>query len=366
MDKTIKQVLLMIEAAGFEAYIVGGYVRDFILKIKSTDIDICTNATPKDLTAIFEEYNYKSDDYGSFKIISDKYNVDITTYRKESKYENRKPTEVEYINNLITDLNRRDLTINAICMNSKEVIIDLLNGIVDIETKTIRVIGDANTKLKEDPLRILRAIRFASSLDFKIEDSLASAINNNKNLVANLSNTRKKEELEKILTTKKSLDGLTMLKKYGIDKYLDISYNNIIYSKDLCGMYSQIEVSDNYQFTKEEKKNITLIKEILSFGKINSKILFEYGLYLSTVAGEILGMDRKDIAMMFQSLPITSVNEINITASDIINTLKISPSKTIKIIFDEIKEKILDGTINNEKEDLTEYINDNKGKWDNA
>ncbi|HOZ88890.1 MAG TPA: CCA tRNA nucleotidyltransferase, partial [Bacilli bacterium] len=103
MHKMIKSVLEKIEQNGYEAYLVGGFVRDSLLGIKTTDIDICTNALPKDLATIFED-QYKIDNsYGVIKIINDKFNFDITTYRKESKYVGHKPGAIEYINNLLVD-----------------------------------------------------------------------------------------------------------------------------------------------------------------------------------------------------------------------------------------------------------------------
>jgi len=363
MDKTIKRVLELIEESGFEAYVVGGYVRDFLLKIKSTDIDICTNARPKDLTEIFKDYNTRVEDYGSFKIISDRFTFDITTYRKESNYEYRKPTKIEYIDNLIQDLNRRDLTINAICMNSKGMIIDLLNGILDIKSKTIRMIGDVDTKLKEDPLRILRALRFASSLGFDIEETLLCGINLNKHLVQDLSNTRKKEEIEKILVGKNCLVGLSLLKEYEIDKYLGIRYAIVKYTEDLCGMYAQMEFDDFYSFTKGELKNIKLIKEVITYGKIDENVLFDYGLYVCTVAGEIFGISRKDVTCMYDQLPIKQINEINITSKEIISILQIEPSVIIKSVQNELKTLILKGVLSNDRTILEEYLIINKGMW---
>ena len=366
MDKTVKRVLEIIEEAGFEAYIVGGYVRDFILKIKSTDVDICTNATPKDLQIIFKDYSTKSDDYGSFKIVSDKYNFDITTYRKEYKYENRKPIEIEYVNNLLVDLNRRDITINAICMNSNGLIIDLLNGIADLENKVIRVIGEPEMKFIQDPLRILRVVRFASLLGFTIENSVEEAIIRNSDLVRTLSNTRKKEELEKILLAKNSLSALKLLKMFGLDEAMGIKYDNVVYTDDLCGMYAQLDVDSFYSFTKEERRSIGIIKEIVLYGKIDRDILFNYGLYFSTVAGEIMGLSRKDITAMYEEMPLTSMSEIEVDANDIMKALELAPSKMIKIVQDKLKDLILAGTLVNERQEIISYLQNNKGGFSHA
>ena len=126
----------VIEKEGYEAYVVGGYVRDLLLGISSYDIDICTNATPKELMNIFPSASPKNLGGIDFKI--KEYHIEITTYREEIKYKNRKPIEFNYINNLVEDLQRRDFTVNAICMNSKGEIIDLVGGIDDLSNLKIK------------------------------------------------------------------------------------------------------------------------------------------------------------------------------------------------------------------------------------
>jgi len=197
LNKVIKNVLTTIENNGYEAYLIGGYVRDLLVGKSTYDIDICTNATPKDLINIFPKSSTKNLGGIDFKI--KEYHFEITTYRKEIKYKNRKPIEYNYINNLLEDLERRDFTINAICMNSKGEIIDLINGTKDISNMSVRMINNPEEKIKEDPLRILRAIRIATTLNFTLEKTLYKAIKDNYNEVSKLSSTRIKEELDKIL-----------------------------------------------------------------------------------------------------------------------------------------------------------------------
>ena len=180
MEKNIKKILETLENEGYQAYLVGGYVRDYLLGVTSFDVDIATDALPKDIHRIF---NSSKNNYGSVNIKVDKLNVDITTFRKDLNYVNRRPSKVVYINNLKEDLERRDFTINAICMNKNGKIIDLLNGCKDLDRRTIKMIGSIDVKLKEDPLRIMRAIRFACILDFKIEDELYEKIKEYKNSI---------------------------------------------------------------------------------------------------------------------------------------------------------------------------------------
>ena len=192
MNNKIKKVLNKLEENGFEAYIVGGFVRDFLMGVASTDVDICTNALPKDIINIFDIKKVPVS-YGSVSLSCDEYNFDITTYRTESNYENRRPQNIEYTNNLLEDIKRRDFTINTICMNKDGKIFDYLSGQNDILNKQIKVVGDINTKFIEDPLRILRAIRFSIILDFNLDITILDFINKNKELIKNLSFTRKKE-----------------------------------------------------------------------------------------------------------------------------------------------------------------------------
>ncbi len=362
MDKIIKDILTKIENNGFEAYIVGGYVRDLYLDIKSTDIDISTNALPKDLIKIFKQGILSKESYGSFKIKKNNYQFDITTYRKEAKYVNRRPTEVTYINNLIEDLQRRDFTVNSLCMNLKGQIIDLLDGVKDIEQKLIRTIGSPKEKFKEDPLRILRAVRFSIVLDFNLEQETNKWLKKQAKLVKTLSYDRKKEELEKIFVSKNFLKGLEILKKYNLLNHLEIKYKKIIPVNDLCGIWAQIEVSNKYPFTKQETENINIIKKIIKYGKIDNTTLFDYGLYLNTVAGSVLGLKQGLISKQYSALPIKSLKDIDIETKEIIKLLNIKPSNILKEIINDLKNKILKLELKNDQVELEKYL---VGKWKN-
>ncbi len=363
MEKIIKRVLRDIESNGFEAYIVGGYVRDLLIGNISSDIDICTNALPKDLHKIFP-INNNSNNYGGFNLKIKKYNIDITTYREELKYENRKPVEIKYVDNLLKDLERRDFTINAICMNYNDKIIDLVGGIEDIEKRTIRMIGNIDKKLREDPLRILRAIRISTILSFQISQDLDEGIQRHATLVKNLSITRIKSEINKILLSTNFQEGLKLLKKYNILDILNINYNNIIYVNDINGMWAQLEFPDYFTFTKQEKENIIKIREVINYGKIDNYILFTYGLYISQIAGNILGIPKKDINNMFNKMKITNKDELNIKASEILNILKIE-NRHISEVTNKLILLILNNKLNNTKRDLKNYLIHHKEEFTN-
>ena len=354
MNKIIKKVLKNIENNGFEAYIVGGYVRDLLLGNISWDIDICTNALPKDLHRIFP-VNNNSNNYGGFNLKIKKYNIDITTYREELKYENRKPVEIKYIDNLLKDLERRDFTINAICMNSSDKIIDLVGGINDIENRVIRMIGNIDKKLKEDPLRILRAIRFSTILNFQIDKYLEQGIIKNSYLISNLSMTRIKSELNKILLSPNFEMGLKLLKEYKILSILKLNYDNIIYVNDINGMWAQLEFTDNFTFTKQEKENIIKIREVMNYGKIDNNVLYNYGLYISQIAGNIIGIPKNEINNKFNKMQITNKGELSITSKEIVSILNI-PEKNISNVVNKLILLILDNKLNNSKREIKKYL----------
>ena len=354
MEKNIKKILETLENEGYQAYLVGGYVRDYLLGVTSFDVDIATDALPKDIHRIF---NSSKNNYGSVNIKIDKLNVDITTFRKDLNYVNRRPSKVVYINNLKDDLERRDFTINAICMNKDGKIIDILHGCKDLDRRTIKMIGDIDVKLKEDPLRIMRAIRFACILDFKIEDELYEKIKEYSYLVGDLSKERIKNELDKILISKNYKYGLELMKDTRISEVLGINYDDINYVDDLLGMWAQVKVL-NIPFTNVEKGNIIKITEVLDFGKIDNEILYKYGLYISRVAGKILNIKTTKISKMYNKLPIKSREDIDITSKEISSIVGVG--EVIGDTYKIIEKEILNYRLKNKKSEILKYLEKRK------
>ena len=364
MYNTAIQLLKQIEEKGFDAYIVGGYPRDLYLKRPSVDIDICTNATPKDLKEIFGSIMLPTVNYGSVTIIKNKIRFEITTFRKDIKYENNRiPVKIKYIDSLSDDIKRRDFTINTICMDSDGTIIDLLNGRQDIDNKIIKMVGNPKIRLKEDSLRILRAVRFATVLDFKIDDELKKYIKKYSYLLKNLSYYRKKEELDKIFSSNNVEYGIELIKELNLAEPLELNnIDQITIIPSSVGIWAQLDVSDKYTFTNNEKDLIEKIKELENKNILDVDILYKYGLYLLTLVGEIKCIDRKLITIKHSELPIHSRLDINISAEEICNSLNKKPGEFLKHIYEDLEYKILHRKLNNDQQEIINYIINNYKK----
>lgn len=355
MNEKIRLVLNKIMDRGFEAYLVGGFVRDYFLGRETYDVDIATNALPKDIIDIFNLNTSTEDNYGSISFKDKTYSYEITTYRKDFSYVARKP-QIEFVNDLKIDVLRRDFTINSLYMDVGGNIIDELNGVEDLNNKIIRCIGNINDKMVEDPLRILRTIRFATLLDFNIEENLFFYIKQNKELISTLSYTRRKEELDLIFKSKNVARGIKIIKSLGIEKCLDISVNDIVPCDNYLGIWAQIESSGKYPFNNQESDTIDAIKKVLKYGIIDNIVLYQYGLYVSVIAGEILGYQKSYISEIYKDMPIYNSKDIAINGNDIMEILEIEPSEKISKIFEDLELNILHDNLKNEYEELKGYI----------
>ena len=194
----VKFVLSTLLDAGFKAYIVGGCVRDSLLNLPAGDYDICTDAAPRNVTALFSKTVATGIKHGTVTVIAGKTPVEVTTFRTDGNYsDSRRPDSVEFVGDLKTDLSRRDFTVNAMCFNEAEGLIDYFGGIDDLKAKTLRTVGDTDRRFKEDALRILRLFRFSSTLGFGIEKSTFDAAIKNAPLLKNISAERIAKELNK-------------------------------------------------------------------------------------------------------------------------------------------------------------------------
>jgi poly(A) polymerase/tRNA nucleotidyltransferase (CCA-adding enzyme) len=234
IPKEIVDVSDALQEAGFEAYLVGGCVRDVLRGAKPKDWDLTTNATPEQIMAIFP-HTYYENEFGTVGVVNDNAtdetlkNVEVTTYRLEAEYhDNRRPSNVQFSQNLEDDLKRRDFTINAIAISlpqggddsSKGQIVDLFGGQEDLSRKIIRTVGDPQERFGEDALRILRAIRLSAELGFTISLETAQAIQEKAETLSKISKERIRDEFVKILMSKEPMLALIVSHKMGVLQYV--------------------------------------------------------------------------------------------------------------------------------------------------
>ena len=181
-------------------------------------------------------------------------------------------------------------------------------------------------------------------------------LESNSSLVNNLSKQRIKEEITKILLHKNFKKGLNLLNDLGILKLLNISYQEINFVNDICGMWAQLEYPSNFPFTKQEIRNIINIRQIMEDGKVDNHTLYTYGLYNSLVASDILNINKDNINKMYQKLEIKNEKDLDISSEEIMELLHIGPSKKIKEIKNAIINLILEDKLKNNKNDIKEYL----------
>lgn len=229
MTSAPKQVIdatKVLNKAGFTSYMVGGCVRDILMDVKPKDWDITTNAKPEQIISLFPKTYYENE-FGTVGVVNEDETdqtlkvIEITPYRKEGNYsDQRHPDDVKFCEKIEDDLSRRDFTINAIAMDNKGHILDPYKGQYDILDKTIRCVGDADKRLTEDALRILRAVRFTAQLSFMINIDTEEAILTHGNNLKNVSKERIRDEFIKLISCENPRIGLIYLRKLGILKYI--------------------------------------------------------------------------------------------------------------------------------------------------
>ena len=366
LSKEIIQVINIIKNNGYEAYVVGGYVRDSLLNIDNYDVYITTSATPQKLKQLLKDYNIddKYIDLGSVKFNLDKYHFEITTFRKEYNYVNhRRPNKVEFTTSLKDDLNRRDFAINALCSDGEQ-LIDLFNGIDDLNSKVIRTIGDAFVRLKEDSLRILRAIRFASKLGFEIDDNLEKAINDNCEYLSVIPFQTKYRELRGFLEGEYYIKVLKAYKEVFKkcfclnDLKIDLFKKNMKYDEKeaLFFYFSNVNVNNKYLINKEIEFNndkIDLKKKLNLYGKDNVYNV----LYFKS---HFLGVNKEEFEMLKKIInnnECYNLKMLDIKGNDLIE-FNIKNDKIGKHL-----EILLNAVINNEcvnsKSELLKYLKNN-------
>lgn len=369
------EVLEKIIDNGYEAYFVGGFVRDYLLKEEPHDIDITTSALPNEIANIFPVIN-TGIKYNSVTVNHQGYKFEVTTYRVDLTYDDFRHPTYEVAKSLQEDLCRRDFTINAMAMNKDFVVIDLFGGLEDLKNRVLRTVYEANKRFTEDPLRILRAVYFASKLDFVIEDKTLLAMRKCGHLIQHLSLDRITWELEKIFSSKNMLRGINYLVSTNLVPYLrcyslgiylidkaDINLNSLE-TLALC-FYDENKSLNDIHFKTLKQKNINdiiILAKKNANNEYNAIDLYENGLDNVLMANNVnvihhKAKDKKDhLKKAYEKLPIYSQTDIKITASDLLNEFPNLDAKKISLIMNEVKTQILNKKLENEHFKIINFI----------
>lgn len=248
IPEEVTQVTNQLYAAGYEAYIVGGCVRDILRGETPKDWDVTTNATPEEMLDVFKHAHYDND-FGTVRVVNDITEdedlkvVEVTTYRTETSYtNNRHPDEVQFAQTLSADLARRDFTINALALDlhnvsrdnmievTQETLVDEYGGLVDLQKRRLRAVGDPKERFSEDALRIMRAVRFAAQLSLEIEEETAAAMRSEVKRLQDIAIERIRDEFEKIVASNSPKIGLEIAREISV---LEIFLPELVDTVDL-------------------------------------------------------------------------------------------------------------------------------------
>jgi tRNA nucleotidyltransferase (CCA-adding enzyme) len=383
-------VLKKLEDAGFEAYFVGGSVRDFLLNREINDVDIATSATPDEVKRIFPKTVDIGIEHGTVLVLVNNGEYEITTFRTESEYQDyRRPKEVSFIRSLKEDLQRRDFTMNAIAMDRNRKLIDPFNGYQAIQERIIQTVGSPNDRFQEDALRMMRAVRFVSQLSFQIENETIQALTKLVHLLDNIAVERKRAEFEKLLIGKNKNNALKILLDANIHSFLPdlkeqrqqleklISFNSTNLNKN--EMWSLLIYCLNLQlkeielFLKEWRLALKDIREIQLVVHFLSKRLEQdwsiYDLY-SAGRDHILSTEKlyqvingnnevesiEHWLRLYENLPIKERSEMNVTGNDVMTWFNKRGGPWLKETLLTIEENILAGKLENDIEKIKEWL----------
>ena len=369
--KDAMNILKIFNEHGFEAYFVGGCVRDYLLGEVFSDIDITTNALPSEVKKIFHKTIDTGIQHGTVTILINSVGYEVTTFRTEGDYKNhRAPEKVEFASNLREDLDRRDFTINAMALDYNGKLFDYHNGEIDLSSKIIRTVNNPNERFYEDALRMLRAFRFSSKLGFDIENKTLEAIKKNAQLISYVSIERIVNEFRKLLAGKGNLKSFELLLGSKLNVYIPFlkeiktiqDFTNYTFCQSLYILSKVNDISfDTLKYLKLSNKEVKLIKE---FEKINIEFLkntpLEIILYRYNIEDVIFVNNyynyKKITAIKNCILVINSFNDIEITSQEIIRTINKNPGPWIKSITLELEKEILLRRLNNNKKDILDFL----------
>ena len=266
LPKNVENIIERLKEHGFEGFAVGGCVRDSLLKKTPTDWDITTDALPEDMKKIFKKTFDTGIAHGTVTVLMDGVGYELTTYRIDGNYsDGRHPDSVSFSKNLSEDLCRRDFTVNAMAYSHNKGIVDLFDGRKDLQNGIIRAVGDAKKRFDEDALRMLRAVRFAAQLGFKIDDDTFAAIKEKAKLLSNVSKERIFVELNKSLCGEFA-QNIKMVYTSGLYRYIGKEFAKL--DKSIYNFYPRKFPNKKHMYWAAFLENIENVESV-------KKILFE-------------------------------------------------------------------------------------------
>lgn len=395
MDEIFKQALPVLQkltAAGFEAYFVGGSVRDFLIGRKIADVDIATSAFPEEVKEIFPKTYDTGIEHGTVTVRENGTFYEITTFRTEGTYEDfRRPKEVTFIRSLTEDLRRRDFTMNAIAMDAAGRFIDPFRGKEAITAKQICAVGDPHERFHEDALRMMRAIRFVSQLDFQLDQATRQALQENKALLAHTAVERKTTEWVKLLQGKAVNKALQLLVDSGVEAYLpglqgkqeallqlaawhfnELQDERLTWLL-LAAAVKPESVSQFLRAWKLSNKSIQLVSKayerLMDYpDKWRTTDLYYAGeqvLCLVGAAFEIIYAKdgvAKELLKQYGELPIHSRDELMADGRDLMAWTGKPPGKWLKITIEKLEKEIVQGRLSNKPDAIKRWVVDEESR----
>lgn len=380
-------VIKKIEEAGFEAYFVGGSVRDVLLKRQIHDVDIATSAYPEETKAIFPSTIDVGIEHGTVLVLwgnTEAEHYEITTFRTESTYTDfRRPDQVDFVRDLSEDLKRRDFTINAFAMGADGHIIDLFNGLRDLDEHLIRAVGQAEERFNEDALRIMRAMRFSASLDFEIEEQTFFAMKSHAHLLSKISIERIFIELDKLLMSKAWKKGIEHLlrseayqflpdfdNKAALESFLSsLGENYIFKSSEQAWAYLMIKLKIKdlrkclraWKVSNEFIKKVTGIVDSYYLEGWSLETVYRYGIQIGQLAddlkvGEGSQLSEPELLAVDAQLQIHDKSEIDISGAEIMGYFGLQPGPQLGKLLKLIEEKIVRNQLKNDKNEIKKMI----------
>ena len=373
------EVINIIENAGFEAFIVGGAVRDHYLNKTNHDVDIATSALPEEIQAIFPHTIDVGIAHGTVLVLHEEEPIEVTTYRTESTYsDHRRPDAVQFVRNLADDLKRRDFTMNAMALSNKGEIIDLYEGRKHIDERLICAVGNAKERFSEDALRMLRAVRFAAQLDFSIEKQTFAAIQQQAQAISYIAMERIQVELSKIFTSNNPVQGIRYLQSTGLAAHLPGQFeaskwrdfhsdNRQVGWAYLCLVNDDASLLTSYRCSNKDKQ---FTKQVLAaFKCLQQKIerldLLQFDLPILQTAYQFSQWLNTSPTITWEqlqqqklALPIQHAKELAITGQDLMHWSKQKRGPWIKTALAAALRAVVNGEVENEKQRLKDWFHE--------